>query len=473
MPTPLFRFRRLTPALLVGALTLFALAPAHAEGWPSFRGQGALGLAAEQSPPSSWQVKEGKNIRWRTEIPGLGHSSPIIWGDRVYVTTAVAESVGDLTLGDEGGIGMATDEESHTWMLLALDAETGEVVWRKEVTAGVPKVKRHVKASQANSTPATDGKVIAAIFGSEGLFVFDLDGKPLWKKDLGILDPGLFGSQESQWGYASSPLVVDGKVVVQVDRHEASFVAVYDAGSGEQLWKVDREERPGWATPTFYDGHGRKELIVMGGFYIRSYDFDSGKELWRFGDDAQVKTPTPFVVGDQVILAGGYRARPILSVAAGQSGDLSAPADATSGEHLRWRTEPGGPYTTTPIAYGDLLFSVTDKGILNVYNLKSGERLHRVRTDEHFSASPVAADGKLYFAGEGGEVLVVKADQSLEILSRNDMGEACMATPAIADDSLFIRTTRALYAIADTKPTGKPSKAEPAKGAKAPEADRR
>lgn len=421
--------------------------------WPSFRGAEARGLAAtEQSLPVTWQVEKGENLRWRTEIPGLGHSSPIVWGDRIYVTTAVAETIADLTYGDDGGIDMATDELEHTWMLLAYDAATGGEVWRREVVTAAPKAKRHVKASQANSSPATDGEVIAAIFGSQGLFVFDLEGKLLWRADLGILDPGFFGNEESQWGYASSPIVVDDKVIVQVDRHADSFLAAYRAADGERLWKVERDERPVWSTPTYHDGHGRRELIVMGGYYVRSYDLDTGEEIWRFADDAQVKIPTALVVDDQVILSGGFRARPLFSVTAGGRGDLSAPADASSGEHLRWRTEPGGPYTTTPIAYRDRLYSVTDKGILNVYDLETGERLERVRADEHFSASPVAADGKIYFAGEGGEVLVVRAGDSLEILARNDMGEPCMATPAIAHDTLYVRTTKALYAIAETAP---------------------
>ena len=430
-------------------LALFALclAPATlaAQDWPSFRGPGARGVADGQDLPVTWNVTTGENVRFETALPGLGHSSPIVWGEQVFLTSAETAELPPLRLGDEGGIDLAADDAEFTWKVLAVDKRSGEILWRKDVVTARPRARRHVKSSQANATPATDGKVLAVILGSEGLFVFDLDGKELWRTDLGTLDPGLFGDPSSSWGHASSPIVHQGRVIVQVDRHTDSFLAAYDAKSGRQLWKVARDERPGWATPTIHQGAERSELIVLGSVHARGYDPQTGGELWRFKDEAEVKTPTPFVAGDRLILAGGYRGRPIHALPLGASGDLT--------ERVLWTSESGGPYTSTPVAYRGFVFSVANEGILNVWDLTSGERLHRNRTREHHSASIVASDGKLYLAGEGGEMIVVRASKELEELARNDMGDTLMATPAISDGTLYVRTRSALFAIASQQAT--------------------
>ncbi len=426
--------------------------------WPSFRGPNAAGVAETGTLPAQWDVETGTHLRWRTEIPGLAHSSPIVWAQRLFVTTAVAQDVPALRLGDTGRIDMADDQESTSWRVLALDTRNGKILWQREVSRSVPRTKRHVKASQSNSTPATDGEILAVILGSEGLYAFDLDGKQLWHQDLGRLDPGLFGDSSSQWGYASSPIVVDDMVIVQVDRHADSFLAAYDRRSGEPRWKVAREERPIWATPTLYrgssQGGGRNELIVIGGYYVRGYDPKTGKELWRFHDEAEVKTPTPFVAGDKIVLSGGYRGRPILALRLGGSGDLSVPAEAVAAgqdtnAHLLWRTERGGPYTSTPIVYRGHLYAVTDTGILSVYNLETGQRLNRRRTHDTYSASLVATDGKLYLTGENGTVTVIEAGTELEVLAENDMGEPCMATPAIVHGTLYFRCRSNIYAVGE------------------------
>ncbi len=429
---------------ILSALVLLDLAlpsPAFADqNWPRFRGPGAAGVADGQDLPVTWNVETGANIRFRTPIGGLGHSSPVIWGERIFLTSADTAAPPELRLGDEGGIDLFDDDAEYTWRVLAIDKNSGELLWQKDAVTGKPRARRHVKSSQANSTVATDGEVLAAILGSEGLVVFDLDGEVLWRADLGTLDPGLYGNAESSWGYASSPIVHDGRVIVQVDRHAESFLAAYDATGGRQLWQVARDERPGWATPVVHDGQERSELIVLGSAHARGYDPATGKELWMFKDEAEVKTTSPFVAGDRLLLAGGYRGRPIHALPLGASGDLT--------EKALWTSERGGPYTSTPVAAGGRLFSVANEGILIAWDLETGERLGRKRVGEHFSASIVASDGKLYLAGEGGEVVVVKADQELEELARNDMGASCMATPAISDGTLYVRTASALYAIA-------------------------
>ncbi len=411
---------------------------AGAENWPSFRGPGARGVADGQDLPVEWDVATGKNVRFRTEIPGMGHSSPIVWGERVFLTTAEAAGVPPLCLADECGIDLATDDQEFTWKVLAVSAADGEMLWSRDVARGQPRATRHVKASQANATPATDGEVVAAILGSEGLWVFDLGGNELWRIDLGALDPGLYGDPESSWGHASSPLLYEGRVIVQVDRHAKSFLMAFDKRTGMPLWKVPRDERPGWATPIIHQGVERTELIVLGSVHARGYDPQTGGELWVFTDEAEVKTPTPFVAGERLILSGGYRGRPIHALPLGASGEVES----------LWTSERGGPYTSTPVVVGDHVFSVANEGILNVWDLETGERLHRRRTSEHHSASIVASDGRLYLAGEGGEVIVVRAGREVEQLARNDMGETLFATPAIAGGTLYVRGQSSLWAIA-------------------------
>ena len=434
----------------LGPLALFVLTAASvsASNWPSFRGPLARGVGDGENLPTEWDVRTGRNVRFKTAVPGLGHSSPIVWGDRVFLTSAVGGAPAALKLGDTGGIDLAADAPSLSWRLFCLSARDGRVLWDREAFAGAPRSKRHAKSSQANSTPATDGRTVVALFGSGGIAAYDLDGGLKWKTDLGALNPGYFGDTASEWGHASSPVIDGDRVFVQVDRHAQSYLAAFDLASGRRLWTKERNERPVWSTPTVHESGGRKELIVIGGYHVRGYDLRDGRELWRFKDDAEVKTPTPFAAGDLIVLSGGYRGRPIIALRSGATGDVSVPEGAARGPFLAWRTDPGGPYTTTPLAYQGLLYSVRDEGIATAYDLATGKRLYQERTGATHAASPVASDGKLYVAAEGGEVLVVKAGPSFQVLARNDMGEPCMATPAIAGGVLFVRTQGHLYAIA-------------------------
>lgn len=459
-------FRLLLTAGLAFGLSLATAAVA--QNWPSFRGPHARGVADGQDLPVTWDVQTSQNVVWKQDIPGVAHSSPVVWGDHLFVTTAVSDQAGDLKLGDTGGIDLASDPVPFSWQVLALDKETGKTIWETRVVEGKPRAKRHVKSSQANATPVTNGDVVAAILGSEGLFVLDSKtGEIQWKKDLGVLDPGLFGDTSSQWGHASSPVIWRDRVIVQVDRHEKSFLAAYDLKNGKELWKIDRRQRPVWATPTIHEGETRTELIVIGGEEVKGFDPETGKELWSFRDEAEVKTPTPFVAGDKVIVSGGYRGRPIYALKLGASGDLSVPEGQDSGGGLVWRTDRGGPYTSTPVVYGKHVYAVTDKGVLGVYDLETGERLHRERSDDSYSASPVASDGKIYFTGENGSVTVVQAGPELEVLATQDMGEPCMGTPAISDGTLYFRCRDHVFAVAKVE-TPRPEtskKPEDAQGA--------
>jgi len=434
--------RRLSTLLLLASAAVPVLADSPSAHWATFRGPGASGLASANGLPVDWDVTSGRNVEWGVSIPGLGHSSPIVWGDRLFVTTAVAGSQATVVLGDEGGISLDHSEtETHTWKLYAINLRDGRILWERDVYQGQPRAKRHVKSSQANSTPAADARHVVAIFGSEGMAAFDHDGNEIWRRDLGTLDPGLFGDARSQWGYASSPVFFGNLAIVQVDRHQDSFLAAYDLADGRQVWRVARDEKPVWSTPTLHEVDGRSELIVIGGDYDRGYDPATGEEIWRFARDYEVKTPTPFVAGGKIVLSGGYRGQPVFALNVGGRGDLSSGG-------LAWTSEPGGPYTSTPLAYGDRIFFVRDIGVLTVLSLADGSVLHRARTESTYSASPVAGDGKIYLTGEEGVITVVSAAEGHEVLARNDMGESCMATPAIAGRTLLFRCRDHLWAIA-------------------------
>src|SRR4051794_20698093 len=299
-----------------------------AQEWPSFRGPSASGIALPPArPPVSWDLGSSKAVAWKVTIPGLAHSSPIVWGDRVYVTTAGASSgTASVVVGssDKAGIDSATDLISHSWQLLALEKATGKVLWSRVAYQGVPRLKRHVKASHASATPATNGRLIVALFGSEGLFCFDMEGTLKWRQDLGVMDVGLVDDPSYQWGAASSPTIYENLVIVQNDRQKDSFVAAFDLATGKEVWRTRHDEFPSWATPTVAYGSARTEIVTNGGKYIRGLDPKTGKELWRLADDlTQVKVPTPIVSGDLIIVTGGYPpgGRPIYAIRLGGSGE--------------------------------------------------------------------------------------------------------------------------------------------------------
>jgi outer membrane protein assembly factor BamB len=407
-------------------------------------------VADGENLPVEWDVASGQNVRWKVAIPGVGHASPVIWKDRLFVISAVGPEKPELLLGKRGGSDIADDMTPHSWRIFSVDARDGSILWEKEVYSGVPRAERHGKGSYANATPATDGTTVVAIFGSQGMAAFGFNGELKWKTDLGVLDPGLARDPSSSWGHGSSPVIHEGHVFVQIDRHRDSYLAAFDVETGERLWTVERDERPVWATPTLHQTADRTELVVQGGHYARAYDPATGKELWRLADDAEVKIPTPFVSDGLIVLAGGFRGRPMFAVRPGGSGDISLAEGATSGPFVAWHCEPGGPYTCTPLAYDGLLYTVRDTGILQVYDLKTGELIHRERTEATHAASPVASDGRLYVPSEDGEILVYRTGREPELVARNDMGEPCLATPAISRKTLFVRAAGHLFAVGRT-----------------------
>ncbi len=424
-----------------------SLVAAHAQNWPSFRGPGATGVLDIRRPaPTSWDINSNRNIAWRLAIPGLGHSSPIVWGDHIFVTTAVSsdpKSVFQYPLA--GALDRRTDLSKHQFKLYCIDKKTGKIVWESVAAERVPRVARHPHNSYASATPATDGKRIVAFFGSEGLYAFDLDGKLLWKQEVGPLDQGAFDLPDYQWGSASSPIIYKDLVIVQCDQQKGSFVAAFDAATGKPVWRTSREALPSWATPTVFEGGSRAELVTNGAEYFRGYDPTSGRELWRIKGTSMISVPTPFAAHGLIYLASGYYRyiQPIVALKPGAAGDVKP-------EQVAWRTEKGAPYLPTPIVYGDYFYAFNHRGILTVYDATTGARIYEQRlAPGAFASSPVAASGRLYAASEDGDVYVVKAGPKFELLATNKMGEVVMATPALADGMLIVRGLNHLFAIAE------------------------
>jgi len=428
---------------------VFLLAvPALAQNWPSFRGPGATGvLDTPHSTPVSWDVAANRNIAWRTAIPGLGHSSPIVWGDRVFVTTAVSsdpKAVFQYPL--VGQPDLRTDLTKQQFKIYCLDKRTGKILWEKVAAERAPAIARHPHNSYASATPATDGKLVVAFFGSEGLYAFDLDGKMLWQQEVGPLDQGAFDVPDYKWGSASSPIIYKDLVIVQCDQQKGSFLAAFDASTGKPRWRTQRDAIPSWATPTVYEGEKRAELVTNGAEYFRGYDPATGAELWKIKGTSMISVPTPFAAHGLIYLASGYYRfiQPIVALKPGATGEVAA-------EHVAWRTEKGAPYLPTPIVYGDYFYSFNHRGILTVYNAATGERIYEQRLGEGgaFASSPVATGGRLYAASEDGDVYVVKAGPTFELLSANKMDEVVMATPALSNGMLIVRGLSHVFGISE------------------------
>jgi outer membrane protein assembly factor BamB len=418
--------------------------------WPAFRGAGAAGTGDGQGAVAEWDIATDKNIRWKTPIPGISTASPIVWGNRVYIATAVSSTDTGFRTGLYGDTAPVNDSSEHSFKLYALDTQNGRIVWEREVHKGIPRTKRHPKSSQAGSTPVTDGRRIAVLFGPAGILAtYDMNGRLLWKKDLGVLDSGWFFDVTHQWGHTSSPIIYQDSVILQVDRQKDSYIAAFNLDDGKERWRTNRsDEIPTWGTPTIVKGKLGDELITNG-TKVRGYDPETGKIRWTLGPNSEITIPTPVAGTDMVYVTGGYPpARPIYAIRPGASGDISLPKDATSSDAIAW-SNTEGQYIPTPIVYRGLLYTLAVNGIVSAYDEKTGERVMRARvgTGGAFSASPIAADGRLYFASEDGEVYVTKAGREFVQLAKHDMKDIIMATPAISNGLIVIRTMKHVYAI--------------------------
>ncbi len=435
-----------------------ARAPSHPDpntakgSWPSFRGPQASGIAEAQNLPDRWNGKTGENILWRTPIPGLAHSSPVVWGNRIFITSAVSsEPNASFRPGLYGDGDASKDRSRHRWMIYALDKHSGKVLWERVAHQGEPIDKRHIKSTYANSTPATDGRIVVAWFGSQGVHAYDVNGRFLWKVDLGRLNFGAYDIPTFEWGPASSPIIWNGLVILQCDTQTDSFLLALDGSTGKTVWKTDRDELPSWGTPTVATTSTGPALVTNASNFIRGYDPRTGRELWRLGHSSKITAPTPIFADDLFVVASGRGPeRPIFVVRPNARGDVTLPDGRTNSEAIVWSRTGRGSYMPTPLAYNGILYVLGNNGLFDAYNLQSGEEIYRQRMPvigSGFSASPVAADGKIYLSNEDGEMIIVGAGQKFTHIATNSLGELLMATPALSEGVMYVRSSASLFAI--------------------------
>ena len=449
--------RRILPAVfLLVATTLThtraSNAPRPGVNWPQFRGISAGGIAEGFSIPATWNAANNTNVAWKTPIPGLGLSSPVVWGDTVFVSTSISgKTDANLKVGLYGDISPVQDDTVHEWRVYALDKKSGKIKWQQTTYTGVPKIKRHMKNSHANSTLATDGERVIAFFGSEGLYAYDMKGKLLWKKDLGVLDAGFYRVPEAQWETGSSPVLHDGMVIIQADVQKGSFLAMFDAKDGREVWRVARTDVPTWSTPTIHEVNGRTQILVNGMRHVGAYDFKTGQEIWKLSGGGDIPVPTPVVSDGLVYITNAHGPQsPVYAIKETATGDVSLTADATSNDHVVWMAPRSGGYLCTPLVYRGLVYIVRYNGVLAVFDAKTGEKKYETRlagATSAFTASPVANDGRVFIASEDGQVFVIAAGPKYEVVAMNEMSTPILATPALTEGRMLLRTQDQIMAI--------------------------
>lgn len=432
--------------LFLTLIWLFPFITNAQDRWPQFRGAQSMGVAEDASLPEKWSATE--NVAWKTDIPGIGWSSPIVWGDKIFVTSVI--NTGDAEAPKKGlyfGGERPAPSSEHRWMVYAVDFKTGKVLWEREVFRAVPKITRHLKNSYASETPVTDGERVYAYFGNVGLFCFDVKGNLLWKQMLDVKKTR-FG-----WGTAASPVLYKDRLYIVNDNDEQSYLMALDKKTGKQIWKMDREIGTNWATPYVWENEKRTELVVPATKAVRSYDLD-GKVLWEFKGMSSIAIPMPFSKFGLLYITSGYvgdQHRPVYAIKPGASGDISLKEGETSNQFIAWYQRQGGPYNPSPIVYGDQYYTLFDRGFFTAHDARTGKEVYdKKRIDPAagaFTSSPWAYNGKIFCLSEDGDTFVIQAGGEYKLLGKNSLDELCMATPAIAKGSLIIRTASKLYRI--------------------------
>jgi outer membrane protein assembly factor BamB len=434
--------RRLVLASLFVVGTAGALS---AQNWPVFRGLSGGVAADDPALPDTWSSTD--NVVWRVDVPGLGWSSPIVWGDHVFVTSVVNTAQQEMPkpgfyLGD-----WAASTAPHRWMVYDIDARSGKVRWEREVAGLPPGRAKHLKNSYASETAVTDGERVIVYFGDRGLFAFDLTGTPLWSRSLGPFPT------RNNWGTGASPALHNGRVYVVNDNDQQSFVAAFDARTGAELWRTNRTEGTNWSTPYVWEHALRTEIVTMGSDRVRSYDLN-GKVLWELGGMSTITIPTPFSRHGLLYIASGYvgdAARPAYAIKPGASGDISLKPGETSNAYIVWARPTGAPYNPSPIVVGDVYYTLFDRGFFESHDARTGKELYprqRVTSEASgFTASPWSYNGKIFAMSEEGDTYVIQTGPEFKVLGKNSLGEMTLATPAVANGSLYIRTLSKLYRI--------------------------
>lgn len=421
--------------------------------WPQFRGPFASGIVESDPTPTHWDIHTGEHIKWKVEIPGLGHSCPIIWEDKLFVTAAISGSGNNsLKAGLYGDIDEVGDRSEHEFKLFCFNKNTGKLLWERLVYQGIPKTERHTKSSHANPTPATDGNYVVAFFGSEGLYCYDFEGELIWKRDFGRMNAGPYTDPEVEWGFGSSPIIHENRVIIQCDFLGEGFIASLDLETGKDIWRTSRDEISTWSTPNFYKQDGYRQVVVNGYQHMGTYDFDTGEEIWRLGNGGDAPVPVPVFAHGLIYIHGSHgRYSPLFAIKPEAKGDITLDKDSTSNDYIVWSIKRGAAYMPTILLYGDYLYNLRMNGNLSCALAKTGELIYRERLPETrgITASGVASNGKLYFATEQGDVFVVKAGPDFSVLSRNPLEDVIMATPAISEGVLYFRTQHYLVAVGE------------------------
>jgi outer membrane protein assembly factor BamB len=438
---------------IVGAWTtvvwLVVGASARAQtNWPQFRGPESRGVADNDALPDHWSATE--NIAWKTDIPGRGWSSPIVAGERIFLTTVV--NLGESEAPKKGlyfGGDRATPADAvHQWKVICLDLDSGRTLWERLVHEGKPSTPIHLKNSYASETPVTDGQRVYCYFGNIGVFCFDLDGKEIWSHEIAP------HATRHGWGTAASPVIHEDRLYLVNDNDEESYLLALDAKSGTEVWKVPRDEKSNWSTPFVWQNPLRTEIVTLGTGQVRSYDL-TGQPLWSLAGMSSITIATPYAQDGLLYFSSGFvmdPLRPIYAVRPGGSGDISLPAGQTSSAWIAWCQAKAGPYNPSTLVYQDQLYVLLDRGLLASYRAQDGAEIYsaqRLPKGGSFTASPWAYGGKIFCLNEDGVTFVLQAGNSFELLHTNSLADddMCMATPAIAGDKLLIRSASHLYCI--------------------------
>lgn len=428
------------------ALLLAALAVVHADdNWPQWRGPLMTGESPTAKPPVEWS--ETKNVRWKTALPGKGHSTPVVWGSRVFVTAAepFGEKVTPFYSGAPGEHDNDPISQKHRFLALCLDRETGEILWRKTLREALPHAGGHMTGSLASSSPSTDGERVFAYFGTHGLYALDVDGNVVWEKDFGKMD------SKHGHGEGSTPVLFGDTLAVNWDHEAGSFVVALDTKTGAEKWRTPRDEATSWASPIVYEHDGVQQLIVSATHRIRGYDLRTGEVLWECGGLSQNVVASP-VAADGIVVAGSsYEKKAMLAIKLeGARGDL------TEGDHVLWHRTSRTPYVPSPLLVGDAVYCLSHyQGVLSRLEFRTGEeptgpfRLGNLR---EIYASPVAAGGRLYLTDRTGVTLVLSATKEPAFLAANQLDDRLSASPALAGKDLFLRGEKFLYCLADETP---------------------
>ena len=454
-------------SLAVIELSLGLAGPAWAQHWPQFRGPEMNGVAASGKLPGEWSLEQ--NLAWKVKLPGVGWSQPVVWGDRVFVTTATSEKQTKPKPGDWGpggplgglgvflGITGKPPDVPYQWQVLCLDVKTGEVLWKQIAREGKPANRIHANNSYASETPATDGERLIASFGPAGVYCYDLAGKLLWSKELGTY------SIMFEWGTGSSPVVLGESVFIQCDNDKKSFLVALHKTTGDELWRVEREEKSNWSTPYIWKNKNRTELVAAGGTRMRSYDPASGKLLWELSASGRTAT-TP--VGDEDLLyvdsydrLTGNRGV-LAAVQAGAAGDISPPAGEMTSGSVVWGVQLTSARVASPVLCGGCLYVLNQMaGIIHCLDAKTGKEHYRQRLPGAvgFTASPWTAGGKVFCLDQDGQTFVLAAGPEFKLLATNQLQrEMFWSSPAIAVDALLLRGVECLYCVRAAGGAGQP-----------------